>query len=132
METIMKRVQKALTHGFTPKEIILAPVWGGMIAGWVISKSFEGLTGIERQKKVRRLFDEYLSEKDQARLGIFLTFTPLEEKMLFDEDFDELDGLVKKKSVAAGKKATTTGRAQNGVINKRRLLGNGHVARKIR
>jgi len=90
METIMNRIQKALEHSFSSKEIILEPVWGGMIAGWVISKSFEGLAGMDRQRMVRKLFDEHLNEKDQARLGIFLTFTPLENKRVFDEDSDDI------------------------------------------
>jgi len=89
MENMMERIHKALEHGFSSKEIILEPVWGGMIAGWVISKSFEGLAGMDRQRMVRKLFDEHLNEKDQARLGIFLTFTPLEKKMALDEDFDD-------------------------------------------
>ncbi|MGH7598813.1 MAG: hypothetical protein ACREOI_20865 [bacterium] len=119
METILKRIQKALEHGFSPKEIILEPVWGGMIAGWVISKSFEGLTGMERQKKVRRLFDEYLSEKDHSRLGIFLTFTPSEEKRVFDEDFDEFAAPEKKKASSTRATKPMATRRNNGVMRRK-------------
>jgi stress-induced morphogen len=119
METIMNRIQKALEHGFSSEEIILEPVWGGMIAGWVISKSFEGLTGMERQKKVRRLFDEYLNEKDHSRLGIFLTFTPSEKKRVFDEDFDDFETLSKQKA--------SSKRARKVMVNGRK---NGAASRK--
>ncbi len=119
METIVKRIQKALEHGFSSKEIILEPVWGGMIAGWVISKSFEGLTGMERQKKVRRLFDEYLNEKDHSRLGIFLTFTPSEKKKVLDEDFDEFAAAEKKKSSSTKAKKAMATRRNNGVMRRK-------------
>jgi acid stress-induced BolA-like protein IbaG/YrbA len=119
METIMKRIQKALEHGFSSKEIILEPVWGKMIAGWVISKSFEGLTGMERQKKVRRLFNEYLSEKDISRLGIFLTFTPSEKKRVFDDDLDEFElSDMKRTSSTRGKKPMVA-RRNNGAMGRK-------------
>jgi len=87
MEAILMRVQKALQKEFSHKGVHVASVGlnGERVGGWVISKSFEGLTGMERQQKVWKLFDKYLDEQDHDRLGIFLTFTPLEKKIQFDE-----------------------------------------------
>lgn len=121
METIMKRIQKALERRFSSKEIILEPVWGGMIAGWVISKSFDGLSGAERQRKVWSLFEKYLDKKDQARLGIFLTFTPLEEKRVFDEDFDEFAAPEKKKAPSTRAKKSVATRRSNGVMGRKTM-----------
>ncbi|MCI0697466.1 hypothetical protein L0337_36340 [candidate division KSB1 bacterium] len=62
---------------------------GGMVGGWIISKSFAKLTEFERQQKVWKLFDMYLSEKDRHRIVGFLTFTPMEKKLAFDDDSDD-------------------------------------------
>ncbi|MDZ7290882.1 MAG: hypothetical protein ONB44_14630 [candidate division KSB1 bacterium] len=94
----MKRIQKALQKEFSPKGILLEAVSSGMIDGWIISKSFEGMTGMERQQKVWKLFDTYLDEKDRARIGFMLTFTPLKKKMQFDDDFDGFRYATKQKS----------------------------------
>jgi len=114
MEAIMKRIQKALERRFSSKEISLEPVWGRMIAGWVISKSFDGLTGAERQRKVWSLFEKHLDEKDRARLGIFLTFTPLEEKGVLDEGFDDFAASSKR-----AKKPVAT--KSNGVMRRKTM-----------
>jgi hypothetical protein len=92
-----------------------------MIAGWVISKSFEGLTGAERQRTVWGLFEKYLDEKDRARLGIFLTFTPLEKRMAFDDNFDEFEGPAKKRLRSVRKRMTTAKRARSSARNKHSL-----------
>jgi hypothetical protein len=89
METVKDRVQKVLRRQFSPKEIILQSAGGGMVGGWIISKSFEELDEAERQQKVWKLFDAYLTEKDRGRIVGFLTFTPLEKKLAFDDDFDD-------------------------------------------
>jgi hypothetical protein len=89
MENIMIRVHKALRKEFSPKEILLQSAGGGMVGGWIISKSFAKLTELERQQKVWKLFDAYLNEKDRRRIVGFLTFTPLEKKMAFDDDSDD-------------------------------------------
>src|SRR5574341_1178883 len=64
METIMKRIHKTLHKEFPPKGILLEDAGDGFVGGWVISKSFEGLTGMERQRKVWNLFEKFLDEKD--------------------------------------------------------------------
>jgi acid stress-induced BolA-like protein IbaG/YrbA len=89
MEAILTRVQKALQKEFSHRGIHLEPVGvdSKMVGGWIISKSFEGLTGMERQQTIWKLFEKYLDEKDRARLGIFLTFTPLEKKMAFEFEY---------------------------------------------
>jgi len=115
METIMRRVQKALQKGFSHKGITLESVSGGMIAGWIISQSFEGLTGMERQQKIWKLFNKYLNEEDRARIGIFLTFTPLEKKMTFDDDFDDFAVSSKR-----AKKPMATG--GNGVMRRKTMI----------
>ncbi len=89
MGNIMIRVHKALRQGFSPKEILLQSAGGGMVGEWIISKSFARLTEFERQQKVWKLFDMYLNEKDRRRIVGFLTFTPLEKKMAFEDDFDD-------------------------------------------
>jgi len=133
METLMERVRKVLRKEFSSKELLLQNAGGGMVGGWITSDSFDGLDVMKRQQRIWKLFDSYLNEKDRRRIVGFHTFTPLEKKMAFDDDFDELDGQpVKKKSVSASKKTTTVRRARNGVANRRHLAGNGHVAKKVR
>jgi len=130
METIMTRVQKALQKEYSSKGILLESAGEGMVGGWIISKSFAGLTGMERQQKVWKLLNRCLDEKDKSRVAVLLTFTPLEKKMAFDDDFDDFRMPAKKKSSSTRRRATTAGRARNGVRNKHRMTGNSHVARK--
>jgi hypothetical protein len=127
METVMKRVQKALQKEFSPKGILLDDAGEGFVGGWIISKSFEGLDGTQRQKKVRKLFDKYLDEKDRARLAVFLTFTPLEKKTIFDDDFDAFKTFSKKKSSST--RTTTSERKNSRIEPKRRSANNGRVAK---
>ncbi len=129
MENLMERVQKALRKEFSSKELLLQYAGGGRVGGWIISKSFDGLTAEERQQRIWKLFDACLTEKDRGHIVGFLTFTPLEKKLAFDDDFDAFDGSMKRKSISASK-ATTVKRTRNGVVNRRRSAGNGHVARK--
>ncbi|MCI0446632.1 hypothetical protein L0152_25935 [bacterium] len=124
METVMKRIQRALRKEFSPKGIILDDAGEGYVGGWIISKSFEGLDGMQRQKKVRNLFDKYLDEKDRARLAVFLTFTPLEKKAIFDDDFDAF-----KMSSKFARRTTTAGHNNSRVRQKRRLARNDRVAK---
>ncbi|MCI0692429.1 hypothetical protein L0337_10555, partial [candidate division KSB1 bacterium] len=59
-----------------------------------------------------------LNKKDRVRIVGFHTFTPLEKRMAFDDDFDEFKMPSKKKaSTNVRKKTTTSGRARNGVKN---------------
>jgi acid stress-induced BolA-like protein IbaG/YrbA len=123
MEAILMRVQKALQKKFSHKGIHVESVGvdSKKVGGWIISKSFEGLDGMQRQKKVWNLFEKFLDEKDRARLGIFLTFTPLEKKMAFDDDFDRLDRPLKRKASSPKKKATTAGRKKVGASKRATL-----------
>ena len=98
METVMTRIQKVLQKEFSPREIRLESAGRGKLSGWIISKSFEDLTEVERYQKVSKLFDAYLNEKDRNRILSFFTFTPLEEKMIFDENFDILAAPSRKKT----------------------------------
>jgi len=127
METVMKRIQKALQKEFSPKGILLEDAGEGFVGGWIISKSFDGLDGMQRQKKVRNLFDKYLDEKDRTHLAVFLTFTPPEKKAIFDDDFDTFEAASKKKSSFA--RTTTVGRKNSRVWQKRRLARNSRVAK---
>ncbi len=120
METIITRVQKALQKEFSPREIRLNPVGRGKLSGWIISKSFDELTDEERHQKVWKLINSNLTDKDRNRILGFFTFTPLEEKMLFDENFDILKASLKKKSSSARKKTATAGRKNGRLGQKRR------------
>ena len=117
MEPVMLRIQKALRKEFSSKDILLEDAGDGFVGGWVISKSFEGLDGAQRQKRVWSLFDKYLDEQDRDRLAVFLTFTPIERKEIFDDDIGEKP--LKKKSLSAGKKTMAVGRKNGGVRQKR-------------
>ena len=68
METVITRVQKALQQEFSPREIRLNYVGRGKFSGWIISKSFDELTDEERQQKVWKLIEAYLTEKDRNRI----------------------------------------------------------------
>jgi len=86
---------------------------------------------MERQQKVWKIFDERLNENDRARIAVILTFTPLEKKRIFDDEFDAFDEPMKRKSISAST-TTTVRHVRNGAGNRRRLAGNGGVASKVR
>jgi hypothetical protein len=115
METLIERVRKALRREFLSKELLLQNAGGGMVGGWIISDSFDGLDGMARQQKVWKLFDSYLNEKDRNRIVGFHTFTPLEKKMAFDDDDD--DGFAAPSKRA--KKPIATG--GNGVMRRKTM-----------
>jgi len=117
METLIERVQKVLRKEFSPKEIILQNAGGGMVGGWIISNFFEDLTAEERQQRIGELFDTFLTEKDRRHIVGFLTFTPLEKKMAFDDDVDDFAAPSKR----AKKPMVTRG---NGVM-RRKTMGKG-------
>jgi stress-induced morphogen len=118
MEAVITRVQKALQKEFLPREIRLNYVGRGKFSGWIISKSFDELTDEQRHQKVWKLLEANLNEKDRDRILGFFTFTPLEEKMLFDESFDMLKAPVRKKSSA--KKKTSATRRKNSRLGQKR------------
>jgi hypothetical protein len=120
METIVTRVQKVLQMEFSPREIRLESAGRGKVSGWIISKSFDELTDDERYQKVWRLLDAYLSKKDRDRILGFFTFTPLEEKMISDENFDILDTSSRKKSSSVRKKRANSDRKKSRTRQKRR------------
>jgi acid stress-induced BolA-like protein IbaG/YrbA len=128
MATLMARVQKVLEKEFSPKEILLEPVGHGMVDGWVISKSFDGLSGLERQQKIHGLLDKYFNSEDRRRILTIFTLTPLEKRIIIDEDPEGSIQLPMKKTSSSVSK--TTRRTRNGVVNRRRSAGNSHVARK--
>jgi stress-induced morphogen len=119
METVITRVQKALRKEFSPREIRLNYVGQGKFSGWIISKSFDELTDEQRHQKVWKLLEANLSEKDRNRILGFFTFTPLEEKMIFDENFDILKTSARKKPSSA-RRTPTAGRKNGRLGQKRR------------
>ncbi len=119
METVTHRIQKVLQKEFSSRGILLDDAGDGFVGGWIISKSFEGLDGSQRQKRVWSLFDKYLDKKDRTRLGIFLTFTPLEKKAIFAEDVNEFAQPAKKKVLSTAKKRMTVGH-KNSLLGQRR------------
>jgi len=130
MATLMERVQKVLEREFSPKEILLEPAGRGIVDGWIISKSFDGVSSLERQQKIYKLLDESFEEKERRHILTIFTLTPLEKRILIDEESAGLELPWKEKSSSAKKKTTTAGRARNGVRNKHRMTGNSHGARK--
>jgi acid stress-induced BolA-like protein IbaG/YrbA len=129
MATLMERVQEVLEKEFLPKEILLEPAGRGMVDGWIISKSFDGLSDLARQQKIHELFAKYFNENERRRILTIFTLTPLEKRILIDEDPDGFELPSRKKSSSARKKTTTVGRKRNGVANRNRLAGNYRVAR---
>ncbi|MDZ7361616.1 MAG: BolA family transcriptional regulator [candidate division KSB1 bacterium] len=128
MATLMARVQKVLEKEFSPKEILLESAGHGRVDGWIISKSFDGLSGLERQQKIHGLLNEHFNAPDRRRILTIFTLTPLEKRIIIDEDPEGSIQLPVKKSSSAVRR--TTRRARNGVVNRRRSAGNGRVARR--
>ncbi len=120
METIITRVQKVLRKEFSPREIRVESAGRGKVDGWIISKSFDALNDDERHKKVWDLIKANLTEKDRNRILGFFLFTPLEERMIFDENFDILEAGKKNKSSSAKKKTATAARKNGRAASKRR------------
>jgi len=119
MATLMERTQKVLEKDFSPKEILLEPAGRGMVDGWIISKSFDGLSSFERQQKIHKLLDKHFSGKDRRRILTIFTLTPLEKKIIIDEDPDRFELPTMKKSSSARK--VTAKHARRGANNKPRL-----------
>lgn len=130
MATLMDRVQKVLEKEFSAKEILLEPAGRGMVDGWIISKSFDGLSEMERQQKIHQLFAKSFDEKERRRILTIFTLTPLEKKILIDEESPGMGFPSKKKAFSAKTKTATAGRTRNGVRNKLRVTSNKHGARK--
>jgi len=120
MEALMTRVQKILQKEFSRREIRLKTAGKGKLDGFIISKSFDRLTVAERQRKVWRLLEADLSEKDRNRVLGFFTLTPRDEKWIFDgSSYDEFEALLNKESRAAKKQAL--GKRTNGSAGTMRL-----------
>jgi len=130
MATLMARVQKVFEKEFSPNEILLESAGHGMVDGWIISKSFDGLSGLERQQKIHRLLNEHFNAPDRRRILTIFPLTPLEKRVIIDEDPEGSIQLpVQKNSSFASR---TTKRARNAVANRRRLSDNGRVAKQRR
>lgn len=98
MEALMTRVQKFLQKEFSRREIRLKAAGRGKLDGFIISRSFDKLTAEERQRKVWRLLEADLSEKDRSRVLGFFTLTPRGEKWIFDgSSYDEFEAALIKK-----------------------------------
>ena len=82
MVTAMKRIKKVLANEFSSKEIQLDRTKSGSISGWVISKSFESLSAIDRQNRVWKLLNEHLDPEDRECISSILTMTPQEQKRI--------------------------------------------------
>jgi len=112
METLITRVQKILQKEFSHREIRLKAAGRWKLDGFIISKSFEKLTDAERQRKVWRLLETNLSEKERNRVLGFFTLTPRDEKWIFDgSSYDEFEALLNKQSRAA--KMSANGKRTN-------------------
>jgi len=130
MATVMERVQKVLRMEFSPQEIILQPAGGGMVGGWIISESFEELNEVERQQKVWKLFETFLNENERDHIVGFLTFTPLEKRMAFDDDFDEFETPVKQK--ASSKRARKPVATKGHGVMRRKIVSKGRQTAAVR
>ena len=130
MATLMTRVQKALEKEFSPKEILLESAGRGIVDGWIISKSFDGLSGLERQQKIHGLLNEHFNAQDRRRILTIFPLTPLEKKIIIDEDPEGSIQLPMKKNPLSVN--GTTRRARNVAGIKRRPAGNGRVTSKVR
>jgi len=130
MATLMTRVQKVLEKQFSPKEILLEPAGRGIVDGWIISKSFDGLSELERQQKLHGLLEKHFNTQDRRRILTIFTLTPLEKRIIIDEDPEGSIQWPTKKNLSSVN--GTTRRAHNGAANRRRPAGNGRVTSKVR
>jgi hypothetical protein len=103
----MTRVQKVLEKEFSPKEILLES---------------------ERQQKIHGLLEKHFNAQDRRRILTIFPLTPLEKRVIIDEDPEGSIQLPVKKSLPSVSRATR--RIQNGVVNRRRSAGNGRVVRR--
>jgi len=117
VESLLERVRKVLRKEFSSKELLMQNARHGMIGGWIISKSFDGLSGMERQRKVWRLFEKYLVERDRLRIVGFHTFTLYEKRMAFDNYYDDFEMPARRKP-SPRKKTSTVRRARDGARKK--------------
>lgn len=124
MATLMARVQKALEKEFSPKEILLEPAGRGMVDGWIISKSFDGLSDLERQQKVHGLLEKHFNMQDRRRILTIFALTPLEKKIIIDEEENGLIPAAKKNKSSSSKRtsAILTVRRRNGHLRPKRRL----------
>jgi len=130
MATLMQRVQKVLEKEFSSKEILLEPAGRGMVDGWIISNSFDGLSDLERQQKIHGLLERHFNPQDRRHILTIFTLTPLEKKIIIDEDSEGAIYLPMKKNSPSVYGATK--RVRKGVVNGRRSSGNARAASKVR
>jgi len=112
MATLMTRVQKVLEKEFSPKEILLEPARRDMVDGWIISKSFDGLSDLERGRiemrieatdyveaaKERLTEANLLYEKARYALALYVAAVAVESLLRahlvqLDPNFDEAHNL---------------------------------------
>ena len=63
------------------------------ITGTLVWEGFVGRDQIERQSILKEFIIENFSEKDQLKIGVILTFTPLEFNMLSQPPTTKVVGL---------------------------------------
>ncbi len=80
------RIKKALEREFAPREIQLERTKNGRVTGWITSASFDGQSEIERMQRILKLFNEYLSSDDRSRISAIWPITPLERKVLLEDE----------------------------------------------
>jgi len=72
----IKRVLEKL--GLEKLEIDMEESVSGKIGGFIVSKSFEGMSQLERQNYIWDHLEKELSEEKHKRIRIILTLTPEE------------------------------------------------------
>lgn len=85
----MERFQKVLEKEFWPRKILLESGRDGSVWGHIISKSFDDQNTEKRLQRIWKLCDKYLDEEDRSRLGLIMPLTPLEKRMLIDDEDDD-------------------------------------------
>ncbi|MGH7595529.1 MAG: type II toxin-antitoxin system HicA family toxin [bacterium] len=85
----MERFQKVLEKKFSPKGILLESGRDGSVWGHIISKSFDGQDSEKRLQRIWKLCDKYLDKEDRSRLGLIMPLTPLEKRMIIDDEDDD-------------------------------------------
>jgi hypothetical protein len=82
----MERFQKVLEKEFSPRGILLESGRDGSVWGHIISKSLDGQNTEKRLQRIWKLCDKYLDKEDRSRLGLIMPLTPLEKRMIIDDE----------------------------------------------
>lgn len=123
-EKFIDRVSAALRSSFKGVKLDLEPDEDGRVTGEIAWSGFDPIDGYADQIKLSKALKEKLGA-DAARVGMILTFTPIQKKILDENRMAEEESILSTaKSILQERRKKARSKTSNGT--------NGHPAPKKR